>query len=61
MSTLVITLSALVLIITVGSMNFAVHPAIRSVGFATLVGLLSAVIFAYVVEPYLYLKGGKKK
>lgn len=56
-----ITLSALVLIITVGSMNFAVHPAIRSVGFATLVGLLSAVIFAYVVEPYLYLKGGKKK
>ena len=51
-----IMLSALVLVITVGSMNFATHPAIRSVGFATLVGLISAVIFAYVVEPYIYRK-----
>lgn len=49
-----ILLSALVLIITVGSMNFATHPAIQSVGFATLVGLCSAVIFAYVVEPFMY-------
>ncbi len=55
-----ISLSALVLVITVGSMNFATHPAIRSVGFATLVGLLSAVVFAYVVEPYLYRKLDKK-
>ena len=51
-----ISLSALVLVITVGSMNFATHPAIRSVGFATLVGLISAVVFAYVVEPYIYRK-----
>ena len=51
-----IMLSALVLVITVGSMNFATHPAIRSVGFATLVGLISAVVFAYVVEPYIYRK-----
>ncbi len=49
-----ILFSALALIVTVGSMNFAVHPAIRSVGFATLVGMIAAVLFAYVVEPFLY-------
>ena len=51
-----ILFSAFALIVTVGSMNLAVHPAIRSVGFATLVGMISAVLFAYVVEPYLYRK-----
>lgn len=56
-----ILLSALALIVTVGSMNFAVHPAIRSVGFATLVGMIAAVLFAYVVEPFLYRLFGKKK
>ena len=55
-----ISLSALVLIITVGSMNFAEHPAIQSVGFATLVGLISAVVFSYVVEPFIYKKIYKK-
>lgn len=55
-----ILLSALVLVITVGSMNFAIHPAIRSVGFATLVGLVSAVVFAYVVEPFIFRKVAKR-
>lgn len=57
-----ILFSAVALVVTVGSMNFAVHPAIRSVGFATLVGMISAVLFAYVVEPFLYrwLCGRKK-
>jgi predicted RND superfamily exporter protein len=32
-------------------MLLAGHPAIRSVGFSTLVGLLSAVIIAYVLQP----------
>ena len=49
-----ILLSAVTLLVTVGSMLAASHPAIRSVGFSTLVGLLSAVILAYVLQPYIY-------
>ncbi len=49
-----ILLSAAILFITVGSMLIAVHPAIRSVGFSTLVGLLSAVVLSYVLQPAVY-------
>ena len=49
-----ILLSAIVLVTTVSSMLFAQHPAIRSVGFTTLVGLLSAVILSYVLQPALW-------
>ena len=49
-----ILLSAVILVITVSSMLLAVHPAICSVGFSTLVGLLSAVILAYVLQPAVY-------
>lgn len=55
--------SAVTLVVTVGSMLFATHPAIRSVGFSTLVGLVSAVVLSYVVQPAVYSrmnrKGGK--
>ncbi|MGI6222647.1 MAG: MMPL family transporter [Prevotella sp.] len=53
--------SAAILIITVGSMLFATHPAIRGVGFATLTGLVSAVVLSYTVEPALYQQICKKK
>ena len=56
-----ILLSALVLIVTVASMCFALHPAIKSVGFATVVGMASAVIISYVVQPYLFRLMNKKK
>ena len=46
--------SAVTLVVTVSSMVLAVHPAIKSVGFSTLVGLLSAVILAYVLQPFLF-------
>ena len=46
--------SAVTLMVTVSSMVLAVHPAIKSVGFSTLVGLLSAVILAYVLQPAVY-------
>ena len=49
-----ILLSAVTLLVTVGSMLLAVHPAIRSVGFSTLVGLLSAIILSYVIQPAVY-------
>ena len=51
-----ILLSAMILVITVSSMLLAGHPAIRSVGFSTLVGLLSAVILSYVLQPAVYKK-----
>ena len=51
-----ILLSAVTLITTVGSMLIASHPAIRSVGFSTLVGLLSAIILAYVLQPAVFKK-----
>ena len=54
-----ILLSAMVLIVTVASMLFALHPAIKSVGFATLVGMISAVVLAYVVQPFLFRKLNK--
>lgn len=46
--------SAVILIVTVGSMLVAKHPAIQSVGFCTLVGLVSAVIISYVMQPVCF-------
>ena len=46
--------SAVTLIATVGSMLFAKHPAISSVGFSTLVGMLSAVILTWIMQPAIY-------
>lgn len=52
--------SALILVVTISSMLLAGHPAIRSVGFPTLVGLLSAVIISYVMQPAIYKRMKKK-
>ena len=49
-----VLLSAIVLITTVSSMLLAQHPAIRSVGFTTLVGLLSAIILSNILQPAIY-------
>ena len=46
--------SAFILVVTISSMLIARHPAIRSVGFSTLVGLLSAVILSYILQPAIY-------
>lgn len=56
-----ILFSAVVLIVTVSSMLFAKHPAITSVGFATLVGMVSAVVLSYVVQPFLFKILTRKK
>lgn len=52
--------SAFILIVTVASMLFAKHPAIQSVGFATLVGMVAAVVLSYVMQPALFKKTRKK-
>lgn len=46
--------SAFILIVTVASMLIANHPAIKSVGFATLVGMISAVVLSYVLQPAIF-------
>ena len=48
--------SAVILIVTVSSMLAAQHPAIHSVGFATLVGMVAAVVLSYVVQPAVFRK-----
>ncbi len=53
--------SAFTLIVTVSSMLIAQHPAIKSVGFSTLVGLISAVVLSYVLQPAIYRWLQRKK
>ena len=53
--------SVVTLIVTVSSMVIATHPAIKSVGFSTLVGLLSAVILSYVLQPAVFRWLNRKK
>ncbi len=53
--------SAVILIVTVSSMLFAEHPAIRSVGFPTLIGLISAVVLVYTIQPAIYRMINKSK
>lgn len=53
--------SAFILIVTVSSLLFAEHPAIRSVGFPTLTGLVFAVVLAYVVQPAVFRRINKNK
>ncbi|MDR1675246.1 MAG: MMPL family transporter [Tannerella sp.] len=46
--------SAVVLMVSITPLIFATHPAIRSVGFATLVGMGSTVLITYTLPPFLF-------
>jgi predicted RND superfamily exporter protein len=46
--------SAIILIIVILSLFFAVHPAIYSIGIATLIGMVSTVLIAYSLQPFLF-------
>jgi predicted RND superfamily exporter protein len=46
--------SACILIIAVVSLMFAVHPAISSIGFSTLVGMISTIMITFVLQPWLF-------
>ena len=65
--------SAVILIIVTGSLLFAVHPAIRSIGLITLIGMASTIMISYVLQPFVFrqlmkipwykqsvMKGGQK-
>ena len=49
-----ITISATILVICMFSLLFAQHPAIQSIGFASLVGMISTMLLAYTLEPWLF-------
>lgn len=49
-----IFLSAFMLIVALGSLLFATHPAINSVGFTTLIGMSSTVLLTYTIQPALF-------
>lgn len=46
--------SAVTLIVSTGSLLMASHPALASIGVATIIGMSSAVILAYTLQPFLY-------
>lgn len=46
--------SAVILIIVIASLLFAVHPAIRSIGLSTLIGMVSTIMISYSLQPFLF-------
>lgn len=46
--------SATILIIVVVSLLFAVHPAIRSIGLITLIGMASTIMISYSIQPFVF-------
>jgi predicted RND superfamily exporter protein len=51
--------SAFVLTVSISSLIFATHPALRSIGLITLVGLTSTAIISYSALPFLFRLLGK--
>lgn len=49
-----IFLSAFMLILVLGSLLFATHPAIYSIGLTTLIGMSSTVLLTYTIQPALF-------
>ena len=49
-----IVVSALIMFIGIGTLIFAKHPALRSLGEVTVVGMLSVVLMAYLFPPLVF-------
>lgn len=49
-----IVVSALIMFIGIGTLIFAKHPAMRSLGEVTIVGMLSVVLMAYLFPPLVF-------
>lgn len=49
-----ITLSALVLVLCMASLLFAKHPAIHSIAFCSLYGMITTMLLSYTLQPVLY-------
>ncbi len=46
--------SAVVLVMVVASLLFAVHPAIRSIGITTLIGMVITILISYSLQPFVF-------
>ena len=46
--------SAFVLMTVVGSLLFATHPAIHSIGLSTLIGMSATILITYTLQPALF-------
>lgn len=46
--------SAVILVMVVSSLLFAVHPAIQSIGLITLIGMASTIMISYVLQPFAF-------
>lgn len=46
--------SAVILLIVTVSLLFAKHPAIRSIGLSTLIGMACTILFSYALQPFLF-------
>ncbi len=49
-----IVFSAFVLMVVTVSMLFARHPAIRSIGVSTVIGMVSTIMITYTLQPFLF-------
>lgn len=49
-----ILFSAFALFVVTGSLLFAVHPAIHSIGVCTLIGMSSTILITYALQPLLF-------
>jgi 1-acyl-sn-glycerol-3-phosphate acyltransferase len=56
-----ILLSAIIMFLAIGMLIFAQHPAMRSLGEVTIVGMISVVMMAYLFPPLLFNILTKKK
>ena len=60
-----IALSALIMLVGMGMLIFAKHPALRSLAEVTVIGMLSVVIMAYIIPASLFrlltMRKGKKR
>ena len=46
--------SAVVLMVVVTALLFAVHPAVASVGVSTIIGMVATILFTYTLQPFLF-------
>jgi uncharacterized protein len=56
-----VLLSALTMFIGIGTLVFAKHPAMRSLGNVTVIGMISVVVISFIAAPYLFNVLVKKK
>jgi len=46
--------SALVLLVVMCSLLFAVHPSIGTIGLSALIGMATTILFSYTIQPFLF-------